>query len=425
MGRAINYNALRLTDTKIARLTTPGLFAVGGNLYVNVTASGGKQWIFRYRGRDGKRHDMGFGSTALVTLDQARQAALNCRKLRAQGGDPLAHRRLTLAAQRVALAKRTLFGECVDSYIAAHTAEWSETYAKRWRATIETYAIPTLGELPVDAVDNQLVLKVLRPVWDATPSLAAKLRGGIEAVLDHATAHGLRGKTDNPARWKDHLEHLLGKPSKIAKVKHHAALPWREIPALYARLHAKDTLAARALQLILLCVPRKMEASAAQWGEFDLERRLWTIPAERMKMERDHRVALPAVAAELLTEMRKDCGGIPLPSSPVFRGHRGKALSHSATWRLVQRLHYGGRMTVHGLRSSFTDFAAECTKVPREVRELALAHKVGDTVERAYLRTDMFEQRLQLADAWGNFCAGRPIDPAILVGGELPTAGAA
>ena len=140
MGRAINYNALRLTDTKIARLTTPGLFAVGGNLYVNVTASGGKQWIFRYRGRDGKRHDMGFGSTALVTLDQARQAALNCRKLRAQGGDPLAHRRQTLAAQRVALAKRTLFGECVDSYIAAHTAEWSETYAKRWRATIETYA---------------------------------------------------------------------------------------------------------------------------------------------------------------------------------------------------------------------------------------------------------------------------------------------
>jgi len=420
MGRTVNQSVLAYwTDARVARYTTPGRLCLGDNLYLNVEPSGSKQYFVRYR-RDGKQHDLGLGSTKLINLDEAREAALNCRKLRAEGGDPIAHRRATQAARRVALAKRTLFGECVDSYVAAHQAEWNETYAKRWRATMDRYAIPTLGALPVDAVDKQLVLKVLTPVWDQTPALGRKLRGGIEAVLDHATAHGLRGEADNPARWKDHLEHLLGKPSKIAKVKHHAALPWREIPALYARLHAKDTVAARALQLILLCVPRKMEASAAPWGEFDLERRLWTIPAERMKMERDHRVALPAVAAELLAEMRRDCGRSPLPSTPMFRGHRGKPLSRSATWRLVQRLNYGDRMTVHGLRSSFTDFAAECTKAPREVRELALAHKVGDTVEQAYLRTDMFEQRLQLADAWGNFCAGRAIDPAILVGGKLP-----
>ena len=422
MGRAVNQNVLTLTDAKIARLAKPGLFAVGGNLYVNVTASGGKQWIFRYRGADGKRHDMGLGSTELVTLDDARGAALDCRRLRAKGGDPLAHRRRMRVAQRVELAKRTLFRECVETYITAHQAEWDQTYAKRWRATMDSYAIPILGELPADAVDNQLVLKILRPIWDKTPSIAAKLRGGIEAVLDYATANGLRAAAENPARWKDHLEHLLGKPSKIAKVRHQPALPWREIPEFYAALQAKNTVAARALQLILLCQPRKMECSGAKWGEFDLERRLWLHDTKPGRLQR---VALSTAAVELLEDLRRRCGGHPLPSTPVFRGHHGKPLSHSATWRVAVRLGYKGRMSPHGARSSFTDFAAECTKVPREVRELALGHKVGDTVEQAYLRTDMFEQRLQLADAWGNFCTGRPIDPAILVGGKLPIASAA
>jgi integrase len=425
MGRTVNQSVLAYwTDARVARYTTPGRLCLGDNLYLNVEPSGSKQYFVRYR-RDGKQHDLGLGSTRLITLHEAREAALNCRKLLAKGGDPIAHRREALAAQRVALAKRTIFGECVDSYAAAHQAEWNETYAKRWRATMDSYAIPTLGALPVEAVDKQLVLKVLTPVWEQTPALGIKLRGGIEAVLDHATAHGLRGEADNPARWKDHLEHLLAKPSKIAKVEHQAALPWREIPAFFAALRTKDTVAARALQLILLCVPRKMECSMAQWGEFDLERRLWTIPAERMKMDRNHRVALSTAAVELLAEMRRRCGGHPLPSTPVFRGHGGKPLSHSATWRLVQRMGYGGRMTPHGARSSFIDFARECTTAERDVRELALAHKVGDEVYEAYARSDLFAHRLQLADAWGNFCAGRPIDPAILVGGKLPIVSAA
>src|SRR5262245_35934151 len=194
MGRTVNQSILAYwTDARVARYITPGRLCLDDNLYLNVEPSGSKQYFVRYR-RDGKQHDLGLGSTRLITLHEAREAALNCRKLLAKGGDPIAHRREALAAQRVALAKRTLFGECVDRDAAAHQTEWNQAYAKRWRATIGMYAIPTLGALPVEAVDKQLVLKVLTPVWEQTPALGIKLRGGIEAVLDHATAHGLRGE---------------------------------------------------------------------------------------------------------------------------------------------------------------------------------------------------------------------------------------
>jgi len=384
-----------------------------------VTPGGSRQWIFRYR-HNGRRRDMGLGSTELVTLDQARSASLECRKLLAQGGDPIERRRQVQAQRRVEFAKRTLFADCAAAYFNAHGAGWSEGYRKRWQATLATHAGPVLDTLPVSDIDTQLILRVLSEMWEKTPVLANKLRNWLEAIIDYATAHGLRGEAANPARWRGHLDKLLMRPSKVAKVEHQVALPWREIPAFFAAIKADDSVLARAVELIALSNVRKMEGLEAQWGEFDLARRLWAVPAKRMKADRDHRVALSVAAVELLDEMRWRAGGHPLPANYVF-ALRGKPLHHATPRKLLNRLGYLDRMTVHGLRSSFAGFAAEATVFPREMVELALAHNVGDETERAYQRSDMFGRRLALANAWGNYCTGRPIDPAALVDGRLPT----
>ena len=417
MSRRINSEILTLTDAKIARLSRPGLFAVGSNLYVNVTSTGSRQWIFRYR-HNGRRRDMGLGSTELVTLGDARTMALECRKLLAQGGDPIERRRIDREQKRLALAKRSLFTDCVKAYYDTHRSSWSEGYAKRWHANITTYATPILGPLPIDDIDVQLLLQVLGDMWQRVPVLAKKLAGWLEAVFDYAVVSGRRGRPDNPAKWRGHLDKILAAPSKLAPVQHHAALRWREIPTFLAAVQGDQSVIARAVALITLTACRKGEALRSQWAEFDLKEQVWTVPAERMKTRRPHRVPLSTAALEALTDLRHSVGGHPLPQTYLFTW-RGKPLNAGAPDKLLTRIGYAGRMTMHGLRSSHTDFAAEVTNLPREVREMALAHVAGDDVERAYLRTDLFQRRRDLAEAWGNWCVGRPIDSAVLVNGKL------
>jgi integrase len=400
------------TDARIARSHEASRFCLGDCLYLDVTCTAqgvvSRRYFYRYL-HAGKRHDMGLGSTALITLAEARAAVLEARRLRANGGAPIEQRRRAQAAARAELAKRTLFADCAEAYYAALGAGWSKGHRKQWQATIATYARPVIGQLSVNDVNTQLVLKVLGEMWEKTPVLAKKLQGWIEAIFDFATARGLRAQTDNPARWKGHLDKLLLRPSKIAKVKRQRALPWRDIPAFFAALKGDDSVVGRGLELIALTSVRKMEGLKALWGEFDLAQRLWVIPAARMKADRDHRVALSAAAVELLEEMRRRSGGNPLPQTYVFAARGGQALNNDMPRKLLKKLGYVDKMTVHGLRSSFRDWVDLATTFPAELAELALAHNVGTETERAYARSDRFEKRLKLADAWGNFCTGRSI----------------
>jgi integrase len=413
------------SDAKIRRLVIPGLYCVGNNLYVNVSSPRSRQWIFRYW-HAGRRHDMGLGSARLITLEEARNAAFNCRKLLAQGGDPLEQRRRVRQAARSALAKRTTFAECWAMFFASHREGWSEGHTRKWQTAITTYADPVFGMLAVDSIDTQMMLQVLTPIWSEKPAIANKLRGWVEAILDFAVARGWRAEGLNPAGWR-HLKRLLADPTKIAPTEHHAALSWRAVPEFFAVLGADARIAARVLELIVLTCCRKREVLGMTWGELDLAQGVWSIPARRMKGRRPHRAALSTVAIELLHRRREQCGGHPLPSTHVFPSPRrgGRAMALSTPQALLSRLGYADRTTVHGFRSSFSEFATEVTVAASEVRELALAHAVGAGVVQAYMRADLFQRRRALADAWGNFCAGRPLDPAILIKEASVTAGIA
>jgi integrase len=428
MARRGNREPRFWTDARIVRLNRPGLHCIGDCLYVNVTPGGSRSWIYRYY-HAGGRHDMGFGSVDLVSLDEARAAVLQARKLRATGGAPIEHRRRAQATARAELAKASLFDDVVEAFFAAQSRGWSPAYAKRWRANLATYASPILGRLPVNEIDVQLILRVLNAeaFWDTKPVLAKKVQLSIEQVFDYARAKGRRAvELNNPAKWQGHLDKLLPRPSKVSKVKHQKALPWRDIPQFVIALRGDDSVVSRALELITLTHARKNEALGAVWGEIDLALRVWTIPAERMKKsDREHRVALSAAAVELLDGMRRRCGGSALPHTLVFPTRDGRELNDDMPRKLLKKLGYVEAMTTHGLRSSFRDFVAEATSFPSEIAELALAHAVGSDTERAYRRSDMFERRLALADAWGNYCTGRPIDPTVLVDGKLPATTAA
>jgi integrase len=413
---------VKWTDARIRRLVIPGLYGVGDGLYVHVQSARRRSWIFRYR-RAGQRRDMGLGVTELVDLAEAKAAALACRRLLARGGDPIEQRRAERRQALIASAKAKSWNECVAAYFAAYEPGWTADHARKRAAALATYAAPVFDVLPVDAVDTQLVLRVLRPIWSDKSALAAKLRGWIEAIIDFSTVHGYRDQTPNPARWKGHLERLLPNPNRVAPVEHQMALPWREVPAFMSVLQAHDGAAARAMQLIVLTAARKREVLGMVWGEIDLARRVWVIPARRMKKgRREHRVALSEAAVGLLEETRRRCGGHPLPSTVVFPSpsRPGRPLRPSAPQMLLRRLGFNDRTTVHGFRSSFSDFTTEGTKASIEVRELALAHAVGDQVIQADMRSDLFEQRRALSEAWANFVTGRPVDPAILIDGALP-----
>ena len=296
--------------------------------------------------------------------------------------------------------------ECAERYIAAHRAGWRNAkHANQWTVTLKTYAYPVFGELPVQTVDLGLVLKAVEPIWTAKPETASRLRGRIESVLGWATTRGYRAG-DNPARSKDHLENLLPARSKVAGVSHHAALPYAEIGAFIALLRRQEGIAARAFEFVILTVSRTSEVLGARWGEIDLAARLWTVPASRMKAGKEHRVPLGERALAII-------GGLPKVNDFVFPGARGGGLGQMALLQVLRRMGRGD-LTVHGFRSSFSDWCAERTAFPAEVREMALAHAVGDKVEAEYRRGDLFAKRRQLAEAWERFAEAPASDGEVV-----------
>jgi integrase len=389
----------RLRAVDVPR-TKPGFHHDGGGLYLDVRPSASgmtRVWVFRYT-RHGRAHTMGLGPLHTISLKDARERAREARRLLLDGVDPIDAREAHRAAQRVSSATTITFKDGAERYIDAHSAGWGPKQEPEWRSTLARYAYPVLGPLPVSAINVALVMRVLEPIWAVKPELASRVRGRIEAVLGWATVHGYRSG-ENPARWGGHLQNLLPKRSKVAPVEHHPALPYPEIAAFMVDLRAREGVAARALQFAILTAARTGEVIGARWDEIDVAERLWIVPGERMKSGREHRVPLSDAALAAL-------GPQGAPDEFVFPGrHPGQPIGHTTLFALLQRMGRGD-LTVHGFRATFRQWAAERTSFPREVAELALAHAVGDAVERAYQRSDLFQKRRQLADAWAWFCAG-------------------
>lgn len=394
--------AAGLTARKVETVKTPGMLADGNGLYLQVTASGAKTWIFRFS-TAGRRREMGLGPISLVSLADARQKALDAKKLVAAGIDPLEAKSQQAAEQRLAVAKLKTFRECAEECIASMRPKWSNVkHADQWSKTLETYAYPILGSLPVAGVDTQLVLQVLEPIWTKKTETASRVRGRIEAVLDYAKVRGYRDG-ENPARWKGHLAHTLPGKGNVAKVEHHASLPYPDLPAFWLRLQAHDGLGARALELCILTATRTGEVLGARWSELDLDARLWTIPAERMKADAEHRVPLSDPSVALLKKM----AAIRLHDSDfVFHGQVARrSLSNMAMSMVLRRMK--ADVTVHGFRSTFRTWIAEQTHFPDTVAEAALAHTIDDKVVAAYQRGTMLEKRRELMQAWANYLEGR------------------
>jgi integrase len=399
MARSIN----QLTDLKVRREKARGLHPDGGGLYLQVTASGAKSWVLRYMLR-GKAREMGLGPVALVSLADARTRAVAARRLCLDGIDPIEHRKTARTTKALDDAKTKTFAECVEGWIEANTDGWSsEKYRNQQRTKMETYAIPTLGSLPVAGIDTELVLRVLKPIWATKAVTAHRVRDNIEAILDYARASGYRSG-DNPARWRGHLENLLAKPEKVHKVKHRAALPYTEIGEFMAKLRAQEGRDADALEFTILTAARVDEIEGAPWDEIIIGEKVWSIPGERMKGEEDHRVPLSDAAMAVIKRIEKRNGcrtGLLFPKA-----------SDKSLQRLRCKLGYG-HITTHGFRSTFRDWAAERTNFPREIAEKALAHLVGDETERAYQRGDLLDKRRKLMDAWAKYCTQPPADNVV------------
>lgn len=343
---------------------------------------------------------MGLGSTHTISLKEAREEALQCRKLIRDGRDPIEERRAKKAARLKESISSMTFKACAEAYIQSHSAAWKNPkHVKQWSSTLETYAFPVVGRLPVDMIDTGLVMNVIDPIWREKTETASRLRGRIEAILDWATVRGHR-KGENPARWKGHLDNLLPAKSKIAKVEHHAALPFDEIGDFMSELREREGMGALGLELLILTATRTGEAIGARWDEIDISKKVWTIPASRMKAQNEHMIPLSDAAIAVLEKLRSISQG-----EFVLPGQQGnRPLSNMAFLQTLKRM---GRsdLTAHGFRSTFRDWAAEQTSYPREVAEMALAHTVTNKVEAAYRRGNLFEKRQRLMDDWAKYCA--------------------
>lgn len=382
--------------------------SVGGvsGLMLQITSGGAKSWLLRVTVAN-KRRTIGLGSYPTVPLGTARERARELHDQVWRGIDPVAERR----AARTALARRMTFSEAMEKTLQSRLTEFrNEKHRQQWRSTLETYAVPTIGDLEVDEVTVQDVLRVLEPLWSAKTETASRLRGRLESILAWATVSGHRAG-DNPARWKGNLDALLPKPGKVAKSKNHPALAVSDAPNWFQEIREREGMGARALEFLAMTAARSGEVRGAIWSELDLETGIWTIPAERMKAEKEHRVPLPKAAVEFLRAMPRAEG-----TDLVFWGARGGPLSDmtlSAAMRRLQEASGGryldmrsGRSAVpHGLRSTFRDWTAE-RGVDRDLAEICLAHTVGSEVERAYRRTDMLERRRSLMKDWVGFLTG-------------------
>lgn len=388
-------------------------------MVLQISKWGTKSWAFRYRrivaGRLRDRH-LGLGAVDTLSLADARERARECRRLLLDGRDPIEERRAERRRQQFETARGVTFKSCAEQYIAAKSAEWRNAkHRDQWNSTLAAYAYPELGEIDVAAINMALVLKCLEPIWNRKPETAKRVRGRIESVLDWAAVRGFRAG-DNPARWRGHLDKLLPAPGRVRAVKHHAAMPYSELAQFMSELRDRQDVAAQALELTVLTALRTGEVIGARPSEIDLAAKVWTVPGERMKGRREHRVPLSTRALDIL-------GALP-EGEFLFPGRGGRPLSNMAMLKTLERM--GRDVTVHGFRSTFRDWAAETTGFPNHVVEMALAHVIGDKVEAAYRRGDLFEKRRRLMDEWALYCArpglgGGAVVPMRRSSGRRPT----
>jgi len=388
-------NIMRLT-VRFVQHAPIGWHCDGRGLYLQCTAGADgavcRSWVYRFV-LNGRQRYMGLGSVADISLGEAREKVTAARKLRLEGVDPLEARKAQQTAARLEAAKSMTFGQCVDAYLETHEAAWrNEKHAAQWRMTLTRYCEP-ISDLPVQAIDTDLVLRVLTPLWKTRTETAKRLRGRIERVLSWAKGRGLRDG-ENPARWGGHLDEMLADPAKLAPIEHHPALPYLELPALMIELRARDSLVARALEFAVLTAARTGEVTGAQWDEIDLGAKTWTVPAARMKAGKQHCVPLCDRALEILQSLDR-------------RGDRVFPIANGAMLELLGQMRPGA--SVHGMRSSFTDWAHETTGFPEAVIDEALAHKITDKVRAAYRRGNLFEKRRLLMAQWNKFCCEKPL----------------
>jgi integrase len=394
--------AKELGPLAVSRLTAPGLYFVGGvaGLALQVLPSGGRTWVLRAT-MGGKRRDMGLGGFPDVPLADARAAARKARELIRAGVDPIEEARSAVSARRASQAKDMTFKAATAAYIAAHEAGWRNAkHAQQWKNTLATYADPHVGDLLVRDVELTHVLAILEPIWKAKTETATRLRGRIEQILDWATARGHRQGL-NPARWRGHLDKLLARPSKVTRVAHRAALPVSEVGPFVTALRGLDGMGAKALEFAILTAARSGEVRGATWAEIDLQAGVWTVPGERMKAGREHRVPLSGPVLAILKALPQGVG-----ADLVFPAPRGGQLSDMTLTAVVRRMRVAA--VPHGFRSTFRDWASERTNYPRDAAEMALAHTIGDKVEAAYRRGDLFDKRRRMMTDWASFC-GQPV----------------
>lgn len=398
MGVSMSRTIEKLNALKVSKIAAPGYHGDGAGLWLQVSRALTKSWIFRYA-IAGKQREMGLGPLHTVSLAEARGKAKACRSLLLDMKDPIEERRSAQLADGMERAKAMTFDQCAAAYIAAHRNGWKNLkHAAQWESTLATYASPVIGTLPVAQVDTALVIKVLAPIWKEKTETASRVRGRVESVLDWATVSKFR-TGENPARWRGHLDQLLADPTKVTKVVHHAALPWADLAAFMVDLRSAAGISARAVEFAILTAARSGEVRGAIWSEVDIENKLWTIPAERMKAGREHRVPLSTFAVDLLNNM-------PRIGDYIFPGARkGSPLSDMSLTAVLRRMDRK-EITVHGFRSTFRDWCSEAVgnKFPREICEHALAHSLPDKVEAAYRRGDLLDKRVQLMQAWSDFC---------------------
>lgn len=406
----------KLSAVAVQKTKEPGYYGDGGGLWLQISKLGGKSWVFRFT-MNGKPREMGLGPVHTVTLAEARSKALECRKAVAEGLDPIEERKASEARAKLDAAKSKTFEECANAYIDANRAGWkNEKHVQQWQNTLATYAFPKIGQLSVAAIDTGLVLSVLQQetgkdkaqLWHAKTETASRLRGRVESILDWASFRGFR-EGENPARWKGHLEHELPARSKVQKVEHHAALPYIEVGAFMTELRQREGISARALEFAVLTAARSGEVRGAVWDEIDLKAKLWTIPAERMKAEKEHRVPLSDAALKLLEALprvkREFHVGKLADNGPdyIFPAPRSGKLSDMALTAVLRRMERDS-LTQHGFRSTFREWAGEQTAHPREVIEHALAHRLKDKAEAAYQRGSLMPKRARLMADWAHYC---------------------
>lgn len=399
--------AKELTALEVGRLNLPGLHFVGGvaGLAMQITVTGARSWILRAM-VGGKRREMGLGGFPDVTLAGAKEAARVARIKIKEGIDPIAEGKSKRVALIAARANSITFNEATNAYIAVKEVEWTnKKHAGQWRSTLSTYAFPFVGNLYVRDIAQAHIMRVLEPIWLTKNETASRLRGRIESILDWAKVRGYRDG-DNPARWVGHLDVLLQSPGKVQKNEHHPALPFDELAAFMIKLRQVNGAGARALEFAILTAARSGEVRGATWSEINLVDATWTIPAERMKAKREHRVALNEDAVNLLELL-------PHTAELLFPNRKSEILSDMTLTAVLRRMKRGD-ITAHGFRSTFRDWCSERTNYPRDVAEMALAHTIGDKVEAAYRRGDLFEKRRFMMRDWGLFCNFAPTSAAVV-----------